>query len=84
MLPVTQTDKEKLQRILQTTAFDEPTIKLSIYKNRRGRYKGVYLWCKADLGTCRVEPMFVTDFSFELQQVPEIKIIMEDDLGGAF
>ena len=84
MLPVTQTDKEKLQRILQTTAFDEPNMKISIYKNRRGKYKGVYLWCRADLGICRVEPMFVTDFSFELQQVPEFKIIMEEDLGGAF
>lgn len=84
MLPVTQPDKEKLQRILQSTAFDIPTIKISVYKNRRGKYKGVYLWCRADLGTCRVEPMFVTDYSYELQQVPDLKILMEEDLGGAF
>jgi hypothetical protein len=84
MLPVTQPDKEKLQRILQSTAFDVPTIKISVYKNRRGKYKGVYLWCRADLGTCRVEPMFVTDYSYELQQVPDLKILMEEDLGGAF
>lgn len=84
MLPVTQEDKEKLNGILQTTAFDVPTIKMSVYKNRRGRYKGVYLWCKADLSTCRVEPQFVTDYSYELQQVPDLKIITDEDLGGAF
>ena len=84
MLPVVEADKEKLNKILQSTAFDMPTIKMSIYKNRRGRYKGVYLWCKADLSTCRIQPMFVTDYSYELQQVPDLKIITEEDLGGAF
>ena len=84
MLPVVEADKEKLNKILQSTAFDMPTIKMSIYKNRRGRYKGVYLWCKADLSTCRIQPMFVTDYSYELQHVPDLKIITEEDLGGAF
>ena len=54
MLPVVQEDYEKLQKILTSTAFGKPNIKISIYKNRRGRYKGVFLWCKADLGTCRI------------------------------
>lgn len=84
LLPVVEEDKEKLNRILQSTAFDPPTIKMSVYKNRRGKYKGIYLWCKADLGICRIEPMFVTDYSYELQQVPDLKILMEEDIGGAF
>ena len=84
LLPVTSDDKEKLQKILAATAFDQPNLKMSIYKNRRGKYKGVYLWCKADLGICRVEPMFVTDYSYELQSVPDIKIITDEDIGGAF
>lgn len=54
--------------------FDKPTIKLSIYKNRRGRYKGIYLWCKADLGTCRIQPMFATDYSYNIIQMDDYKI----------
>lgn len=84
MLPVTESDKEKLNRIIQSTAFDVPNLKISVYKNRRGRYKGVYLWCKADLGVCRINPMFVTDYSYELQQVPDLKILTDEDIGGAF
>lgn len=59
--------------------FPSPTIKLSIYKNRRGRYRGVYLWCKANLGTCRVEPMFMTDWRCQLVSIEDIKILVEDD-----
>lgn len=84
MLPVTESDKEKLNRIIQSTAFDAPNLKISVYKNRRGRYKGVYLWCKADLGVCRINPMFVTDYNYELQQVPDLKILTDEDIGGAF
>ena len=48
LLPVKQDELTKLEPILATGIFDRPTIKISIYKNRRGRYKGVYLWCKED------------------------------------
>ena len=58
LLPVKDEDLVKLDKILCTNVFEQPTIKMSVYKNRRGRYKGIYLWCKADLGSCRVEPMF--------------------------
>lgn len=54
-------------------------IKISIYKNRRGRYKGVYLWCKADLGICRIEPMFLTNYQYELQSIEDIKIEFKED-----
>ena len=47
---------------------------MSVYKNRRGRYKGVYLWCKADLGTCRIKPMFCTDYRYELQSIDDIRV----------
>ena len=52
---------------------------MSIYKNRRGRYKGVYLWCKGDLGTCRIKPMFCTTYGYELVSIDDIKIIVEDE-----
>lgn len=79
LLTVTPKDLEALQSILATNAFDTPTIKLSIYKNRRGQYKGVYLWCKADLGTCRIEPMFCTTYNYDIKEINNVSINVTDD-----
>ncbi len=75
LLPATQDDIEGLQRILVNNAFERPDLKLSIYKNRRGKYKGIYLWCKADLGTCRIKPMFATTYAYEIVQIDNLKIM---------
>ena len=75
LLPAKEDDIEGLQRILTNNAFDKPDLKMSIYKNRRGRYKGIYLWCKADLGTCRVKPMFATTYNYEIIQIDNLKIM---------
>ena len=79
LLGVKQEDIEALQTVLATNQFDTPNLKLSIYKNRRGRYKGIILWCKADLGTCRVRPMFATTYDYEILAMDDIKIITEED-----
>ena len=68
-----------MESVLITNAFEKPTIKISVYKNRRGRYKGIYLWCKADLGTCRIEPMFATTYNYELIQIDNVVVKVEDD-----
>lgn len=81
LLPVTTEDIESLEPILNSNIFDKPVIKISVYKNRRGQYKGVYLWCKADLGTCRIQPMFCTSFDYDLINIDNIKILVEK---GAF
>ena len=52
---------------------------MSIYKNRRGRYKDVLLWCTADRGTCRIEPAFVTDYQYKLIDVPVYKVTVKDN-----
>lgn len=52
---------------------------MSIYKNRRGRYKGIILWCKSNLGCCRVEPMFATTYDYELLNIEDMKIITEEE-----
>ncbi len=75
LLPASQDDVDNLSQILTNNAFDKPALKLSIYKNRRGRYKGIYLWCKADLGTCRVQPMFATTYTYEIVQIDNLKIM---------
>ena len=80
LLNVKSDDLVALEPILSTNQFSKPNIKMSIYKNRRGRYKGVYLWCKAELGTCRVIPMFCTSYDYELQTMEDIKIITAEEI----
>jgi hypothetical protein len=82
LLGVKDEDIQALDSILSLNTFDRPTIKMSVYKNRRGRYKGIILWCKADLGCCRVQPMFATTYDYEILSIEDIKIITEDP--GAF
>lgn len=80
MLKTSKEDVEALRSILTKNNFQEPTVKISVYKNRRGQYKDVLLWCKADQGICRVEPMFVTDYNYQLIDLPDIKInVMPDN-----
>lgn len=74
LLGVKEEDIESLQTILAANVFEKPTIKISVYKNRRGRYKGVYLWCKANLGCCRIVPMFCTTFEYELVNIEDVRI----------
>lgn len=83
LLSVTDEDLIKLEPILANNRnFETPNIKLSVYKNRRGSYKGVYLWCKADLGTCRLQPQFCTTYGHEIVGIEDIKVIVDEP--GAF
>jgi replicative DNA helicase len=80
LLPVRDEDLANLENVLsKSPSFGTPTIKLSIYKNRRGKYKGVILWCQANLGTCRIQPMLMTNFNYELQSIENIKITFEEE-----
>ena len=79
LLPVTESDIKSLDAILEHSSFERPNIKLSIYKNRRGRYKGIILWCKGELSTCRVNPIFATSYSYELLNLKDMKITVEED-----
>lgn len=82
ILPVKQQDIDSLETILSANTFEKPTLKISVYKNRRGQYKGILLWCKSDLGTCRIEPIFATTYSYEIIKIDDMKIFTEDP--GAF
>ena len=74
MLEVSQEDLAALDTIVKKGNFEQPTIKISVYKNRRGRYKSILMWCKADRGCCRIEPMFITNYQYELIPIEDIKI----------
>ena len=78
LMGVTDEDLVALDKILCANIFERPTIKISIYKNRRGRYKGVYLWCKANLGCCRIQPMFCTGYDYEMINIDDIRIKIEE------
>ena len=79
LLSVRDDDLVALENILSSNIFERPTIKMSIYKNRRGRYKGVILWCKADLGCCRIKPMFCTTYDYEMVSMDDIRIKLEEE-----
>lgn len=79
LLPVKQRDIDSLETILANNTFEVPQIKISVYKNRKGRYKGIYLWCKADLSTCRIKPMFATGWDYGIIQMDDLKIKVEED-----
>ena len=79
LLNTTDEDLVALESILSSSMFDRPTIKMSIYKNRRGRYKGVILWCKANLGCCRIQPMFCTTYDYEMVSIDDIRIRVDEE-----
>lgn len=74
MLKTSKEDKEALREVIARFKFEEPAIKISIYKNRRGQYKDILLWCKANQATCRIIPMFATDYNYQLVDLPDFKI----------
>lgn len=78
LLPVNQADLENLQEILSQGGYNIPTMKLSIYKNRRGKYKGIYLWCNTNLGVCRVDPIFATRWDYTFLELEDIKLLQEE------
>lgn len=74
MLEVDNDDIVALEDVLTKGGFDKPVIKMSIYKNRRGRYKSILLWCKANRSVCKIEPMFATNYQYELIPIDDLKI----------
>ena len=79
MLETTKKDKEALEPVVKQMGIDMPNIKISIYKNRRGRWKGIYLWCYANRGICRIDPAFVTKWTYELCDIEDLKIHIQDE-----
>lgn len=74
MLNTTTEDNEALRPILARGGFEVPDLKISVYKNRRGKYRGLYLWCKTKKGTCKIIPMFATTYNYELIPIEDTKI----------
>ena len=79
MLPVTEQDRESIKLFCDKNGFEVPTLKISIYKNRRGRYNHIFLWCNPDLGTCRINVQFVTSYLYEPIEMEDLVINVKPD-----
>ena len=74
MLEVTEKDREALAEVCKRGGFEMPDIKMSVYKNRSSRWKGILVWCKANRGVCRIDPIFVTKYDYSLVDIEDFKI----------
>lgn len=84
MLETDNDDLVALEDVLAEGGLERPVIKISIYKNRRGRYKSILLWCKANRGTCKIVPMFATNYQYELIPIDDLKIKVKPKEESAF
>lgn len=71
---------------LAALAIDEndpnrPTHKLAFYKNRRGKYKSVYLWCRANLSQCKLFPAFATTYDYKPIKMDKTKVAVDKSKG---
>lgn len=60
----------------------EPNAKLSIYKNRRGKYVNCYVWMYADKGTCRFSPIGATTWDLSPYEIPDMILTANTKGGG--
>ena len=74
MLPVTDQDRESLKQFCSKNGFPIPNLKISIYKNRGGRYNHMFLWCDTQLGICRMNPIFATSYLYEPIEIEDLVI----------
>ncbi len=79
MLETDAEDLVSLESVMQEGGFPVPQIKISIYKNRRGRHKGILLWCAANRGICRITPVFATNYQYELIPIEPLKINVKQE-----
>ena len=78
LLEATKEDQEKVQEIVKTRGCAMPNVKMSVYKNRRGQWNRIYVWMDADKGTCRFNPVFVTDYQYMPKDIPNINIKVKE------
>lgn len=79
VLPVTEDDLKCLEPLLSSGVITRPNLVYHIYKNRRSQHSGVKLWCSANLGICRVSPIFMTNNTYKVIPIENYKIIVEEE-----
>ena len=79
MLETTKEDREKVEAFCKKNSLPIPNVKMSIYKNRANKWKGIYLWMSTQTGICRFETLFVTDWACNIIEMPLLNISVEED-----
>ena len=74
LLSASQDDLDRLETILADKGSVIPNVKMSIYKNRRGKYSNCFLWMYANKATARFNGLFLTDWNYELLPIEELNI----------
>lgn len=75
LLNVTKEDEEDLRAANWPSKWGiMPNQKLSVYKNRRGKYVNCYVWIYADKGTCRFSPVGSTDWKLQPYDIIPLQI----------
>ena len=78
MLETTKEDREKVEAFCKKNSLPVPNVKMSIYKNRANKWKGIYLWMSTQTGICRFETLFVTDWACNIIEMPLLNIKVEE------
>ena len=78
-MPITIEETAKLEPVCQKLCLPMPTHVSDIYKNRRGRYTAVRVWHNFDLGTCRMQDLFVTDQMFQPINIQIVKYLFGEE-----
>ena len=78
-MPITIEECAKLEPVCQKLCLPLPTHVSDIYKNRRGRYTSVRVWHQFDLGTCRMQDLFVTDQTFQPINIQIVKYLFGEE-----
>ena len=73
-MDVTQEDKEALAESFGEKGFIMPNVKLSVYKNRRGKFTKGYLWMYADKSTSRFNGLFYTLYDYTPEFIEDVNI----------
>lgn len=80
MVSVNEKMRKVIEPIVERLGCEMPKIVISVYKNRRGRWNNIYLWCKDLRDVCQIQPMFVTSNNYELiEDIYDTKIIYNED-----
>lgn len=78
-MKVRDEDLSMLSKVLKQKNLPNPTHVRDIYKARRGRYSNVRIWSIFDLGTARIEDLFVTDGNYIPIPITTLDVIFAED-----
>lgn len=78
LLETRKEDLEKITPFCHKNGLPIPNVKQSVYKNRGNKLKGIYIWMSTNTGTCSFNGLFITDWAYNVIDVPLLKIKVEE------